>query len=301
MKLLHTLQPEFFAKSPLTWRAVIFITFLIGTALVLSRIFLFPEKINTAHTYHLYPTGFYPTSEAWTGRYSLVFTDTQGIHRYDTRTRTSHTILPDIYIGRTIPSLSPTMLCLTTVNEISSPDEIATIIDMYSMADGTLLRRISSSLTLVPIGCTNPLYLHPPAPLDETNLFRWELENPLPEKLSQIALTQTFVVGELGTIVTLERKSGSVYFVGDSINDKRATDFGLSDTPLAGNFTHERKLALLFENSVRFYNVPAMKEAQTIQTHEYNEHFIAVCPYDETVLALISSSGELWILEGMEN
>lgn len=200
-------------------------------------------------------------------------------------------------LPHTVITLDQHSLCITEISEIDTPGEIASRITMYQIDDtfDTSISPRETPLTLLPISCTEPMILEQPFPL-EKKLYQWSAGDSHPTELyaSEDADIENYQYYKNKLAVEIHNNV-EVLSIDEpqrrtswSLNSPE-TIWGVIGTTGIAHLTSDQE-QLIIENS---------KSADTfIDIPRSDEIFTTITANDTgTEFALLSSSGELWILQ----
>ena len=282
------------------------------------------DKVKFLST-SIYPTETYPTLLQWLGNNELIVYSEGQILKLDTTSREQDVLLDSdnvldmkAEINRVLVvmkrnekiylqtlSLSGTLkaitslpsaefalfgqdhLCLTTINTISKPTDVATEITLVEINDNKNPKQLTSSLTLVPITCSEDLWLVPPAPLLQDYIYLWERNRKHPTAYQKLttpdirARRNCIAIRTNDCIRTMQNSDIKDFPIPDDIEA-----WGLNKD-CATSFISKNELHIMSKNTEHVHKIP-----------DLNESFTDIVPSPSAnQFALISETGELWILK----
>lgn len=199
-------------------------------------------------------------------------------------------------------------LCVTTIHNISSPEQIATEIQIYRFYPSGEVAKItdlSTPLTLLPTNCEDPLYLRPPFPI-APSLYRWDIDGKSntinlnnPEALAISKIPQPEKIPEIDPI-NYSQLNNTKIAPGphnDPVADSSPLHLRTRDasSPHIARLETEDSSSAVLEGRTLIVHLPEKTAIYTVPTTL--DDFTEIIIVDQSTFALISATGELWILQ----
>lgn len=185
-------------------------------------------------------------------------------------------------------------LCLTKINTITEPSEIATTIEMTTLDDPLKKITFSTSLTIEPVSCDLPLILTQPFPL-EPKAFIWKIGDQSPRVLPYVnnsSSTMTsfhFQNGILGI-----QAGNSIFLLSPTFSHQQPINFSHPEGSIWG-IVNQSKMVFI-DNPAQNLTVLTEHHSASYNLPNSNQLFISILPTsDGTSFALTSADGKLWI------
>jgi hypothetical protein len=219
-------------------------------------------------------------------KYTLILTqstNTQNLIQLDTMTQTSRQIAE--FPLSSITAFGQDQLCVTTIQSISSPDQIATRILIYRLdttGEPVPTADLSTSLTIIPVHCGSTLFLATPFPIAPA-YYRWDPDSDEPQKIPGTDSNDLSVPQEIATTTGNSSTAileGRVLMIYPGTRSESVT----TEPDTSDSVTNES--IITHSVTTKSFTIPSTRDT-----------FTEVTIIGKDTFALISDIGQLWILE----